>query len=84
MQTEIVKITGMTCGGCASKVTNALKSVNGVGDVVVSVAAGEATVQFDQRVTSVDEINSAVQRAGYGVGIANAPEISKRKGCCCG
>ena len=45
MQTELLKVSGMTCGGCTSNVTRALKMINGVGDVKVSLAAGEATVQ---------------------------------------
>ena len=44
MQTEHLKVTGMTCGGCTSSVTKALKAIAGVGDVNVSLAAGEATV----------------------------------------
>ncbi|MEO8467196.1 MAG: heavy-metal-associated domain-containing protein [Gammaproteobacteria bacterium] len=72
MQTELLKVTGMTCGGCTSNVMKALKGVNGVSDVNVSLAAGEATVKFDERLTSPEQLNSAVQRAGYGVGGANA------------
>jgi len=70
MQTELLNVTGMTCGGCASKVTHALKAIRGVGDVRVSLPAGEATVQFDERVTSPDQLKSAVKGAGYGVSIA--------------
>ena len=33
MQTEILKVTGMTCGGCTSTVTHALKAMPGVDDV---------------------------------------------------
>ena len=33
MQTELLKVTGMTCGGCTSNVTHALKAVPGVSDV---------------------------------------------------
>jgi len=33
MQTELLKVTGMTCGGCTSTVTKALKGINGVSDV---------------------------------------------------
>ena len=33
MQTEQLNVTGMTCGGCTSKVAQALKAVNGVNDV---------------------------------------------------
>jgi copper chaperone CopZ len=67
MQTELLKVSGMTCGGCVSKVTNALKTVSGVGDVKVSLSAGKATVQFDERRTSPDKLKSAVTGAGYAV-----------------
>ncbi len=72
MQTEVLKITGMTCGGCVSSVTKALKAVSGVSDAKVSLPTGEATVQFDQGVTSPDRLKSAVLQAGYGVSDTSA------------
>ena len=84
MQTELLKVTGMTCGGCISNVTKALKAINGVGDVKVSLAAGEATVQFDEWLTSPDKLKSAVTGAGYGVNGANAAHSLRSKGGCCG
>lgn len=80
MQTEIVKVTGMTCGGCTSKVTNALKAITGVGDAKVSLSDGEATVQYDERLTSPEKLKSAVKGAGYGVDAAQKPQ---GKGGCC-
>lgn len=84
MQTEVLEVTGMTCGGCTRNVIKALKGVNGVSDVDVSFAAGEATVKFDERLTSPGQLQSAVQRAGYGVGGGNATQSQKGKGGCCG
>ena len=84
MQTELLKVTGMTCGGCTSNVTRALKALNGVGDVKVSLSAGEATVQFDERLTSTDKLKSAVKRAGYEVDAANTAEKPQSRGGCCG
>ena len=72
MQTELFKVTGMTCGGCTSSVTRALKAVSGVNDVKVSLAAGEATVEYDERLTSPDQLKSAVKVAGFGVDAADA------------
>ena len=43
MQTTILKITGMTCGGCVNGVTKALKAVLGVSDVFVSLEKAEGT-----------------------------------------
>jgi copper chaperone len=44
MQTEHLMVTGMTCGGCTSKVSRALNALSGVEDVKVSLADGDATV----------------------------------------
>ena len=84
MQTEQLKVTGMTCGGCASNVTRALKAISGVNDVNVSLAAGQATVQYDERQTSPDQLKSAVKGAGYGVDAANSAQKPQTKGGCCG
>jgi copper chaperone len=83
MQTEIVKVTGMTCGGCISNVTHALKAVSGVSDVNVSLSAGEATVKFDERLTSPEKLKSAVKGAGYGVDANTAQKPKGKGGCCC-
>ena len=84
MQTETLKVTGMTCGGCISNVTQALKAIPGVGDVTVSLSAGEATVQYDERLTSPDQLKSAVKGAGYGVDTTNTAQKPQGKGGCCG
>lgn len=81
MQTELLKITGMTCGGCTNTVTQALKAVDGVNEVEVSLSSGEATVQFDERLTTPDQLKSAVIVAGYGVDNANTSQKPEGKGC---
>lgn len=73
MQIEVLKVTGMTCGGCTSAVTEALKGIAWVQDVKVSLPQGEATVQFDELRASSDSLKSAVRRAGYGLGASAAP-----------
>ncbi len=67
MQTEQLKITGMTCGGCANVVTKALQAVSGVSDVLVSLEKAETTIQYDELVTTKDALKLAVQHAGYGI-----------------
>lgn len=83
MQTELLNVTGMTCGGCTSNVTNALKAVAGVGDVSVSLSAGEATVQYDEKRTSPDQLKAAVKGAGFGVETSGTSNQPQRKGGCC-
>lgn len=85
MQTELLKVTGMTCGSCVGHVTNALKGVAGVGGVNVSLSAGEASVQYDERQTSRAQLQAAVTGAGYGVDDGTeAPTSPTKRGCCCG
>lgn len=67
MKTETLKVTGMSCGGCAINVAGALKAVEGVNDAHVSLESREATVDFDESRTSTEQLKSAVRHAGYGV-----------------
>ena len=73
----------MTCGGCVNAVAKALKAVPGVNDAQVSLSAGEATVHFDEGVTSPDRLKSAVLQAGYGVNTTISAGAPKSGGCRC-
>lgn len=84
MQTELLKVSGMTCGGCVANVTRSLEQIPGVEDVNVSLEAGEARVQYDEGKTSSDQLKSAVKNAGYEVDTVNTAQKPQRKGCCCG
>ena len=84
MHTEHLNVTGMTCGGCTSKVTNALTAIAGVSKATVSLADGEAVVQYDERVTAPEQLKAAVEGAGYRVNGANAPQQRSAKRGCCG
>ncbi len=83
MQTETMNVTGMTCGGCVSNVTNALKALPGVGRVDVALP-GKASVDFDEKLTSRERLQSAVKDAGYGVVVGDSATASPAKGGCCG
>ena len=82
MQTEILKVTGMSCGGCVGTIESALKAVPGVSDAKVSLANHEATVQFSEGQTSHEQLQSAIEKAGYGVEtIGLAPAVPAKGGC---
>ena len=87
MQTDLIKVTGMTCGGCVNSVTRALKAVPGVAEVSVSLQPGEAKVQFDEQIASPGQLALAVQGAGYGVedttSAVTPPAPAPAKGGCC-
>lgn len=65
MKTETMKVSGMSCGGCAINVAGALKAVEGVSDAHVSLERKEATVEFDETRTSAEQLKSAIRHAGY-------------------
>ena len=85
MQTDTLQISGMTCGGCVDVVTRALVAVDGVHNVNVSLENGQAIIDFDGNMTSIDALKQAVDEAGYNVAENNdvAPKTDSKKGCCC-
>ena len=84
MQTETLKVTGMTCEGCTKSVAKALNAINGVDEVAVSLSAGEATVRYDEHLTSHDQLKSVLKDVGYGVDSTNTAQKHQVKGGCCG
>lgn len=72
MQTDSIKVNGMQCGGCVTKISLALKSVTGVEDVQVSLASGQVTVRYDEQLTSPQQLEAAVINSGFGVNGMNA------------
>jgi copper chaperone len=83
MPTETLKVTGMSCGGCVSKIETALAAVSGVSSATVSLANHDATVQFAEGQTSRPQMQSAIEKAGYGVEPVGASPTALAKGGCC-
>jgi copper chaperone len=64
MSESTYTVTGMTCGHCASSVTEEIGEITGVQKVQVDLSTGNVTVTSDREL-SHDEIRSAVTDAGY-------------------
>jgi copper chaperone len=64
---DTVKIKGMSCNHCVMAVTKTLNGIQGVTNVNVDLAKGEAT--FD-REESVDRklVEQSIVKAGYEIG----------------
>ena len=60
-------VSGMHCGGCAAGVQRALIQTAGVQAAEVSVAAGQATVEYDPAQTDPQALAAVVTAAGYRV-----------------
>jgi len=65
---SVLKIGGMTCGGCRAGVLNAIKKVPGVISAEVSLEKGEASVEYDEKKTALSELKAAVENAGFTAG----------------
>lgn len=60
----VLKIEGMTCGGCKASVERLLAAQPGVRNAAVDLAAGRATVSADDDVAA-QALADAVEGAGY-------------------
>jgi copper chaperone len=58
-----LRIGGMTCGHCVSKVSKALTALPGV--VVHTVEIGSASVSYEPAATSPEAVARAVEALGY-------------------
>jgi copper chaperone CopZ len=67
LETVAFHISGMVCGGCASSVTQALQALPGVVQVEVSLGEAKAEIHFDPALVQIEQLKSAVARAGYQV-----------------
>ncbi|WP_199042906.1 heavy-metal-associated domain-containing protein [Glycomyces salinus] len=74
MQTTYL-VKGMTCGHCASAVTEEVSGLPGVEGVDVSVESGRVTVTSGAELAT-DDVREAVDEAGYElVGLAELRPI---------
>jgi P-type Cu+ transporter len=60
-----VPIEGMTCTSCVSRITRAVRKVDGVESVRVDLGSDSAIVGFDGARTSLAAIGLAIHDAGY-------------------
>ncbi|MDR4497423.1 MAG: cation transporter [Candidatus Scalindua sp.] len=63
----ILNIKGMTCGGCSSKVKQALTQCPGVKDVQVDHKSGKAVVEVESGKAKTEELIESVKSLGYSV-----------------
>jgi len=61
-----IKIKGMSCNHCVMAVTRALNEIEGIKNVKVDLAKGEA--DFDEvKPVDMDLVRKAIRKAGYEV-----------------
>ncbi|MFC7401700.1 heavy-metal-associated domain-containing protein [Citricoccus sp. GCM10030269] len=70
MTTTDIKINGMTCEHCVMSVTEELQEIPGVTDVNVALVpngTSTATVSSEGRPPAPEDLQAAVEEAGYAV-----------------
>jgi len=67
MQTEVIKVKGMTCMGCVNSVKNVLEKIPGVGSADVSLEQKQVTIQYDAATTNANQFKDAIKEAGFEV-----------------
>jgi len=76
-ETVVLKITGMTCGGCAGHVSKALTELEGVLSENVSYPGDRNTITYNPKKTTVEKIIAAIEKTGYKAEVIKAVETEK-------
>jgi Cu+-exporting ATPase len=81
LRTERLRIGGMHCAGCASRIESALRAVPGVSEASVNFAAEAATIIYSPDYASLNTLTHAVQEAGFTARSSLSPnELMERRG----
>lgn len=72
-------ITGMSCASCAMHVERALNNTPGVKEARVNFATSTANVDFDADNCSPEQLQKAVEAAGYDLVIAEGADMLERE-----
>lgn len=67
VKTTVFKISGMTCSSCEEHVNHEVNKINGILNSQASYENGNAIIEFDQRRTTIVEIEKTINATGYKV-----------------
>ena len=65
MQSTIITIGGMSCGGCAKSIAGLLHALPGVIQADVSLEQARAKVEFDPARVSHAQLTATIEAAGF-------------------
>ncbi len=65
MNSKTLHIQGMTCASCANAVERVVRKVPGVAEASVNLATEKLSVLFDETKSHLQDIRSAIEKAGY-------------------
>ena len=67
MNKKALKIEGMTCSACSNRVERFVKKLDGIEEANVNFATETLNISFDPNKLSINDVENAVVKAGYGV-----------------
>jgi copper chaperone len=65
MESIVLKVQGMSCGGCVKSVTGVLEALPGVAKAVVSLEKAEAAIDYDPGQVRREQLVAAIDDAGF-------------------
>lgn len=76
-----LSLSGMHCASCAGIIERSLRKLSGIKQANVNFVAEKASIVFDEEGVSVEDLISAVKKAGYGASLVDEkdPEFDRRK-----
>lgn len=82
MKIEVFQVAGMTSDKCVETITRALNGIAGVADIDVSLLRSQVAVQFDEKLATTPQLESALTKSGYAARAVKLAEADQ--GGCCG
>ncbi len=82
MMSEALQLATPLNEDAAAQIIHALEAINGIDRIVISFAARQVKVTFNEDLTSSQELISAIANAGYPADAA--PQRAAKAGSCCG
>ncbi|MCL1874359.1 MAG: cadmium-translocating P-type ATPase [Clostridiales bacterium] len=81
---ENLKVTGMTCAACSSRIEKSVSKMDGIKSCSVNLTTERITVEFDPAKTGLEAIKSGIEKLGYGWAeikkdAADGDKLSKEK-----
>jgi copper chaperone len=65
MESIVIPVEGMTCGGCVKSVERALNHQPGVKSVTASLEAKKVSIEFDSSIADRAQLEHAITKAGF-------------------
>ena len=65
MKKIILSIDGMTCSACSNGLEKYLNKQDGVKEAVVNLVMANASIEYDEKVLSVEKLEEFVKQAGF-------------------